>query len=40
MTDEKASSAKFVFSANDGNMYVTIAVTKAQIIEQKTFDLI
>ena len=40
MTDEKASSAMFIFSVNDGIKYVKIAVTDAQIIAQKALDLI
>ena len=40
MTDEKASSATLIFSVNDGIKYVKIAVTDAQIIEQKALDLI
>ena len=40
MTDEKASSATFIFSVNDGIKYVKIAVTDAQIIAQKALDLI
>ena len=40
MIDEKASSATFIFSVNDGIKYVKIAVTAVQISEQKTLDLI
>ena len=40
MMDEKASSATFIFSANDGIKYVKIAVTVAQISAQKVLALI